>query len=546
MTRTSSDRVLDRARQLLSDLHRLTAAVQDGRIGRTALACGLTVAVIVSTVQPPVGGLAAAAAPGATPASGGTVQVAPLKDRAPLRLAASVPDGATGPAGAALAQVEAVLERARRMVDKQGHDAVPHVVQAAGELGMLYSTFRAQQAAASVADAGLRARTAPERPLPADGDDSRAGRPLADGDRHDHGHGVELDDLVRAAKRLAGVLDQATSGAGGAAPDQRSSRLRASVIDAVHRYAEQAARYANGHIPADVLCELDFSAGHLLRCDAAEALERLNRKFEKRFGNPIPITDSYRSYAAQVRLKKVKPYLAAVPGTSNHGWGLAVDLAEPINTGHSAEYRWLREHGPEYGWDNPSWARPGGVKPEPWHFEFFAAAIVLGGFVDGTTTADDTAARGRDRRDDDKPKQAPLDEPARRNEADDRPVGEAPRNGDDEEGRTPTPARPTDAPSGGSRADDADSPSGSDDSAGGTDAEAGPPSPEPEPTDPPTTTPEDEATSDPTDSPTDSPTEEPTDQPSTGPSDSPSEPSDEVPAGDTTTSPTDADDVPGE
>ena len=516
MTRTSPDRVLDRAQQVLSDLHRLTAAVHGGRIGRTVLAGGLTMAVIVSTVQPPLGGLAAAASPGATQASGRTIQVPSLKDQEPLRLAAWVPDGATGPAGAALAQVEAVLERARRMVDKQGRDAVPQVVQAAGELGMLYATFRAQQV-------------------------------LADGDQHDHGDRVELDDLVRAAKRLAGVLDQATSGAGGATPDQRSSRLRASVIDAVHRYAEQSAGYANGHIPADVLCELDFSAGHLLRCDAAEALERLNRKFEKRFGNPIPITDSYRSYAMQVRLKRVKPYLAAVPGTSNHGWGLAVDLAEPINTGHSAEYRWLREHGPEYGWDNPSWARLGGVKPEPWHFEFFAAAIVRGGFADAVVTADDAAAPARVRRDDDTPRQAPRDEPARRNEADDRPAGEAPRDGDDEEGRAPVPARPTEVPSGGSRADDVDSPddgADSDDSTGGTDTEAGTPSPEPEPTDSPTTTPEEEeeATSDPTDS----PTEEPTDQPTTDPSDSPSEPSDGVPAGDTTTSTNDTADVTGE
>ena len=55
---------------------------------------------------------------------------------------------------------------------------------------------------------------------------------------------------------------------------------------------------------------------------------------------------------------------------------LAVDLGTPIDTGSSAQYLWLRLHGPDYGWDNPSWARLDGSKPEPWHFEFFAAGPV--------------------------------------------------------------------------------------------------------------------------------------------------------------------------
>nr|WP_242504066.1 M15 family metallopeptidase [Promicromonospora panici] len=103
----------------------------------------------------------------------------------------------------------------------------------------------------------------------------------------------------------------------------------------------------------------------MLRCDAAERLTTLSDEFERVFGYPSPITDSYRTYAQQVILAGTKPHLAAIPGTSNHGWGLAVDLGHPIAGDSSAEYAWLREQGPDYGWDSPSWGRLGGMKPEP-------------------------------------------------------------------------------------------------------------------------------------------------------------------------------------
>ena len=111
------------------------------------------------------------------------------------------------------------------------------------------------------------------------------------------------------------------------------------------------------------------------------AADGAQREFEQEFGYPIPITDSYRPYAAQVPAG-TKPHLAAIPGTSNHGWGLAVDLDDPIAGGDSPEYVWLRLHGPDYGWDNPSWAQLGGAKPEPWHFEFFAAGSIPNRAID--------------------------------------------------------------------------------------------------------------------------------------------------------------------
>ena len=119
------------------------------------------------------------------------------------------------------------------------------------------------------------------------------------------------------------------------------------------------ANYANGQIPAEALCALWWSPGDLLRCDAAAALDDAVRA-----GMPVaPLTDSYRSLAEQYAVKASLGVLAAPPGTSVHGLGLAIDVPEPARS-------WLAAEGAAFGWVNPAWALPGGAKPEPWHFEF--------------------------------------------------------------------------------------------------------------------------------------------------------------------------------
>jgi murein DD-endopeptidase MepM/ murein hydrolase activator NlpD len=127
--------------------------------------------------------------------------------------------------------------------------------------------------------------------------------------------------------------------------------------------------YSNGMIPASKLCAIGV-AGHVLRCDAAAAYRSLAAAFEKRFGRHLCITDSYRSYAQQVTLYAAKPSLAALPGTSNHGWGLAVDLCGGIERFGSTEHSWMKANASRYGWTHPHWAEPGGSRPEPWHWEF--------------------------------------------------------------------------------------------------------------------------------------------------------------------------------
>ena len=125
---------------------------------------------------------------------------------------------------------------------------------------------------------------------------------------------------------------------------------------------------ANGQLGDDELCPI--GDGHLLRADAAATYVAMNAAYVAAFGEPVCITDSYRSYGSQQSLYWQKPNLAARPGTSNHGWGLAVDLFCGVDDYSSAQHDWLDEHGDEYGWVNPEWARAGGSRPEPWHWEF--------------------------------------------------------------------------------------------------------------------------------------------------------------------------------
>jgi hypothetical protein len=134
--------------------------------------------------------------------------------------------------------------------------------------------------------------------------------------------------------------------------------------------------YSKGLIPAAGLCPLS-AAGQMLRCDAAGQWNAMSAAYRADSGSPICITDSYRSMAVQVRLRAEKPTLAAVPGTSNHGWALAVDLCEAGRTAmdfSTRTYVWLKANAAGFGWVHPAWAEPGRGQEEPWHWEYVGSA----------------------------------------------------------------------------------------------------------------------------------------------------------------------------
>lgn len=128
---------------------------------------------------------------------------------------------------------------------------------------------------------------------------------------------------------------------------------------------------ANGYL-GSLVATIPGGNGRQLRIDLIPQTVALMAAFEARFGVPLRITDGYRDFAGQVAAKAAKGIYAATPGTSNHGWGQALDLGSGVQTETSTEYRWMKENGPRFGWFHPGWAEdhnPSNGQQEPWHWE---------------------------------------------------------------------------------------------------------------------------------------------------------------------------------
>ncbi|WP_170222731.1 M15 family metallopeptidase [Rarobacter faecitabidus] len=136
----------------------------------------------------------------------------------------------------------------------------------------------------------------------------------------------------------------------------------------------------SGRLDRSELCPVLGSSVWVLRCDAAAALDAWNVAFKAKFRRSMAgscgAPCAYRSYEEQVATKRANGNMAAEPGYSNHGWGLAFDFHSATYGGSStaAEYLWMRANARAFGWDHPSWARVGGSKQELWHWEYIGAS----------------------------------------------------------------------------------------------------------------------------------------------------------------------------
>ena len=156
-----------------------------------------------------------------------------------------------------------------------------------------------------------------------------------------------------AGTEFGQVLQEAVGA--GQSPSATAARRTADGVPA------DLAAYGNGKIPPAALKKVG-TTGHKLWAPAGEALESLMAA-AARDGVKIGITDSYRSYDAQVDVARRKGLysqggLAAQPGTSQHGWGLALDL--DLDTRATA---WMQANAVRFGFveDTPR---------EPWHWTY--------------------------------------------------------------------------------------------------------------------------------------------------------------------------------
>jgi D-alanyl-D-alanine carboxypeptidase len=144
--------------------------------------------------------------------------------------------------------------------------------------------------------------------------------------------------------------------------------------------------YTNGKIP---LTKLTKVSNGWLRPDAAKSYLTMSTAFKAKYGRSLVITEGYRTYATQRAIflarydghkvkqvnsvqwqglyyvKKSGVSVAAVPGTSVHGWALAADFNSGVQTPGSSQKKWADANGPKYGW-----YPVGNSFGEAWHFEF--------------------------------------------------------------------------------------------------------------------------------------------------------------------------------
>ncbi|NLA37224.1 MAG: peptidase M15 [Actinobacteria bacterium] len=155
-----------------------------------------------------------------------------------------------------------------------------------------------------------------------------------------------------AGAAASGTANSGTANSGTAATNRIASKSAVASIEG---------RLANGRLSDDQLAPLGIGS-HKLHPEATSAFQQLMAAAQAD-GIDIKITDSYRSYDAQVDVARRKGLysqggLAAKPGTSSHGYGLAVDL--DLN---AQAQSWMRANGARFGFveDTPR---------EPWHWKF--------------------------------------------------------------------------------------------------------------------------------------------------------------------------------
>jgi hypothetical protein len=152
----------------------------------------------------------------------------------------------------------------------------------------------------------------------------------------------------------------------------------------------QWGNYTNGRIPTSVLAPID--SGHLLRPDAAAQWQLLVAACKAATGQTLsaaPGADSgYRTFAQQQQDWNIYhgKEAVAVPGTSNHGWGRAIDITgyetgsdRWVNDGlyynPGPVWAWLQANAPKYGF---TWST-GFASLEAWHWEYTQTPTITAG-----------------------------------------------------------------------------------------------------------------------------------------------------------------------
>jgi len=208
------------------------------------------------------------------------------------------------------------------------------------------------------------------------------------------------------------LMNRGAGGPGGQAPSPNdpgtmSWSNRAKQKTAI--YLPTGETIYNGNLENSNLLATHRETGAKLIKDAMPDFEVLARAYKMRWGHTL-FCSGYRTYNGQVNTRMVRVGgdnsncagnrygngkkgegagernanckfvgYAAIPGTSNHGWGAAIDINRPKagftngQAGNSPQFRWLNKYGPgEFNFNF-------GVSGEHWHMDWLGWNNIVSG-----------------------------------------------------------------------------------------------------------------------------------------------------------------------
>jgi len=154
-------------------------------------------------------------------------------------------------------------------------------------------------------------------------------------------------------------------------------------------------QFSNGNIPVSSMTKItkEFLVGNdtsdpvgavnicstwisepYLNPNAATSIKAMNDAFKAKFGHSMYFQSCYRSLSQQQAARSKLGSQAADPGTSNHGWGLAIDIGpnpkkdqgcdSSLSGSDKEQCSWILQNASSYGYK--TWT----VKNEMWHIKY--------------------------------------------------------------------------------------------------------------------------------------------------------------------------------
>ncbi|MFL4475937.1 SH3 domain-containing protein [Paeniglutamicibacter sp. MACA_103] len=179
--------------------------------------------------------------------------------------------------------------------------------------------------------------------------------------------------LEKTAGSVKGWIFVRTQGMSGWMKTSQLARTSTAATAPGKYSAKQVIAQKNGKIPERMLVAIGWDREKtLIAAPALKDLNRLNAAFKKKFGRNLDIDLAYRTRATQdAYWEELGPYVAARPGTSNHGWGTAIDVPETYNYSFRGKYyKWLKANSKKYNWVHRKILEEGSPYAEAWHFEY--------------------------------------------------------------------------------------------------------------------------------------------------------------------------------